>query len=118
MSPETHAWLREELADTFRTRTTDAWCDALRDTGVRYAPVRDNRQVLSDPGAWENGYFTEAADSHGDSQRIVATPIRMSATPLEPTGGVPELGAHTDEVLREVGISDTEIAGLREAKTI
>ena len=118
MTPEIHAWLREELAQVFRTRTTEAWCVALRDTGVRYAPVRDHRQVLADPGAWENGYFTEAVDDKGDSRGIVATPIRMSGTPLEPSGGVPGLGAHTDEVLRQAGISDTEIAALREAKTI
>lgn len=118
MSPETHAWLREELGQVFRTRTTDAWCDALSDTGVRYAPVRDHRQVLADPGAWENGYFTEAPDSDGDSRGIVASPIRMSETPLQPGADVPELGAHTDEVLREAGFSDTEIAALREAKAI
>ena len=52
--------MREELAEVFSTRTTNAWCEALRDTGVRYAPVRDHRQALEDPGAWENGYFTEA----------------------------------------------------------
>ncbi len=118
MTPEVHAWLREELAQVFRSRTTDAWCDALRDTGVRYAPVRDHRQVLADPGAWQNGYFTEAPDGDGDSRGIVAAPIRRSETPMEPGAAVPELGEHTDEVLREAGISDTEIAALREAKAI
>ena len=118
MTPEVHAWLREELAEVFRIRTTEAWCDALRDTGVRYAPVRDHRQVLADPGAWENGYFTEAPDSDGDHRGIVAAPIRMSETPLDPAAAVPELGEHTDEVLREAGISDAEIAALREANAI
>ena len=118
MTPEIHAWLREELGQVFRTRTTDVWCDALSGTGVRYAPVRDHRQVLADPGAWENGYFTEAPESDGGSRGIVASPIRMSETPLEPGADVPELGAHTDEVLREAGLSDTEIAALREANAI
>ena len=118
MTPEVHAWLREELGAVFKTRTTEAWCDALRDTGVRYAPVRDHRQVLADPGVWENGYLTEAPDSDGNSRSIVATPIRMSETPLEPGAAVPELGAHTDEVLREAGIGDAQIEALREAKTI
>ena len=118
MTPEIHAWLRAELAPVFRTRTTEAWCDTLRDTGVRYAPVRDHRQVLADPGAWENGYFTEAPDRDGDSRGIVAAPIRMSGTPLEPSATVPELGEHTDAVLREAGLSDAEIAALREANAI
>jgi len=118
MTPEVHDWLREELAEVFRTRTTDAWCDALSETGVRYAPVRDHRQVLADPGAWENGYFAEASDGDGDSRSIVASPILMSETPLEPGADVPELGAHTDEVLREAGLSDTEITALRAANAI
>ena len=51
---------------------------------MRYAPVRDYRQVVDDPGAWENGYFAETQDAEGNVQRTVGAPIRMSETPLTP----------------------------------
>ena len=107
------AWLKDQLVAAFKTRSTDHWCEVLRDAGLRYAPVRDHRQGLDDPGAWENGYFAEVADEKGNAHRVVGAPIRMSETPLEPGATAPELGAHTAEVLRGIGIDTEEIAHLR-----
>ena len=118
MDAETLAWFRRELGVAFKTRTTAEWCQALDDVEVRYAPVRDYRQVVDDSGAWLNGYFADAKDKDGSTHRVVGTPIRMSATPLQPGATAPELGGHTDEVLREAGLGDDEIAALRESGAI
>ena len=40
-------------------------------------------------------------------------PIRFSQTPVAPTTGAPVLGEHSENVLREFGYSDKEIAELR-----
>ena len=100
-------WLKQELEPIFRTKTTDTWCELLREAGVRYAPVRNQQEVLDDPGAWENGYFQEV-----DGVRVVGTPINMSATPLRPGSQPPGLGEHTREVLLEQGFGDEEIDAL------
>ena len=118
MAAEDLAWFKTELRATFKARSTDEWCRTLAEAGVRYAPVRDYRQVVDDPGAWENGYFAEVIGEGGDAHRVVGAPIRMSATPLRPGAVAPALGAHTDEVLREAGISDEEIAELRTQGTV
>ena len=103
-------WLKRELEPTFRTKTTETWCELLREAGVRYAPVRNQQEVVNDPGAWENGYFQEV-----DGVRVVGTPIRMSATPLSPGSRPPALGEHTAEVLREHGLDEVEIDRLQTA---
>ena len=46
--------------------------------------------------------------------RQLGSPVRMSRTPADPTRPAPAFGEHTDEVLRDVGYSDEEIAALKE----
>ncbi|MCS5573623.1 MAG: CoA transferase, partial [Pseudomonadales bacterium] len=69
-------------------------------------------------GLWENGYFQEVEDNAGINQRMVGTPIRMSGTPLTPSGFVPELGQHTDQIMLGLGYSEEEIHILRDQNVI
>ncbi len=117
-SKDDMAELFATLNPVFRTKTTAQWCESLRAMGVRYAPVRNYRQVAEDPGVWENGYLTQVADEQGENINVVGTPIGMSHTPLRPGGVAPSLGQHTDEFLAGLGLSSAEIAALRDAGTI
>lgn len=118
LDAETLAWLRRELEAVFRIQDTAHWCAALQAAGVRYAPVRDHPEVAQDAGAWANGYFAHVQDETGAKRKVVGPPIRMSATPLTAGAKAPELGEHTEEVLCTAGISDAEMAELRERGTI
>ena len=113
IDPQAIDWFKGELAAAFRSETTEKWCEALHNAGVRYAPVRDYREVAQDAGAWENGYFAAVQDN-GVERRVVGTPIRMSETPLTPGTRAPTLGEHTEDVLRTVGYDDQRLAELRE----
>jgi crotonobetainyl-CoA:carnitine CoA-transferase CaiB-like acyl-CoA transferase len=50
--------------------------------------------------------------------RMVGFPVKLSDTPARLRYPSPELGAHTDEVLAETGLSEEEIAGLRVRKVV
>lgn len=103
-----------ELNPIFQSKTTDSWIQVFRDIGVRYAPVRNYREVAADEGAWQNGYFQQSKDASGATHCFVGTPIAMSATPLTPHVEAPTLGQHTDEVLKHYGFSEAEISTFRE----
>ena len=111
-------WFLGELEESFKTKTTDEWCELLRDAGVRYAPVRNYDQVVADSGFWDNEYFVRSEGDDDDVAPRVATPIRMSATAIEHPMHVPALGEHTDEVLEELGLSPDEIASLRDKEVL
>ena len=50
----------------------------------------------------------------GDT-RTIGTPLKLSATPLDPRRRAPMLGEHTDDVLLAVGYSPDEVEQLRAA---
>ena len=110
--------LFDRLNEVFRTKNTDEWIKIFESIGVRWAPVRDYRGVVDDPGPWENGYFQEVCDPNGEEFRSVGVPIRLSRTPLNVSGSAPALGEHTDDLLLELGYSSEEISSLREDGSI
>jgi len=99
------------LDEAFSERTTAAWCAALREVGLRHAPVRNHAEVVADRGAWINGYFAKVRDDAGE-RTVVATPVRFSDTPAVAGATAPELGQHTEEVLLELGYSWEEIGSM------
>ena len=113
VQPDDLAWLLGELEHVFIEQTTEHWCTTLGAVGVRYAPVRDYREAAGDPGAWENGYFTEVTGSDGKPVRVVGTPIRMSDTPLQPAATAPALGDDTESILLEHGYTAEDIERFR-----
>jgi formyl-CoA transferase len=47
--------------------------------------------------------------------RQLGNPLKLSRTPGDPTRPAPAFGEHTDEVLREAGYSEEEIAAMKES---
>jgi len=108
---EDKAELFPVLNEIFRTRTTAAWVQILRDAGIRYAPVRDHAEIVADPDSWENGYLSRVGSGEA-AVSMVRVPVAFSDTPaVEPTLP-PALGEHTFDVLDALGLSGEEIAAL------
>ena len=59
-----------------------------------------------------------ALGHYGDLSKLVASPLKLSATPVTLRHAPPLLGQHTDEVLTELGLDARELAQLREQHVI
>jgi crotonobetainyl-CoA:carnitine CoA-transferase CaiB-like acyl-CoA transferase len=97
-------------------KTTAEWVTALEQAGVPCGPINDIAQVFADPQVQSRGLKVELPHSLGGTVPQVASPIRLSATPVEYRSAPPLLGEHTLEVLTGLlGLSNSEVDALREA---
>ena len=104
-----------------RTRTTADWIALLEDKAVPCGPINTIAQAFDDPQVRARGLRVDLPRTAGDgiaSVATVANPMRLSATPVSYRSAPPGLGQHTDEVLRELGLSPNAIAELRAQRAI
>jgi len=106
------------LEGVFATRPRDEWLEVLRRHDVPCAPVLSPEEVFDHPQVRENGMVAEVEHPLAGRVTFVAPPVRLSGAPPRVQGPAPLLGQHTEEVLREVGYSEEEIARLRQARVI
>ena len=103
--------LREEIAAIIRGRSVEEWLAAFRPVAVPVGPLHFSPQLADDPQAAP--LFAEIEDPLTGPQRQLSSVFEMSVTPVRAAGPAPVLGGDTEEVLREVGLDDGEIAALR-----
>lgn len=97
-------------------KTTAQWVDELEAAGVPCGPVNDLAQVFADPQVLARGLAIELPHALGGRVAQVASPIRLSETPVEYRRAPPLLGEHTFEVLQALlGMSEGEVAALKGA---
>jgi crotonobetainyl-CoA:carnitine CoA-transferase CaiB-like acyl-CoA transferase len=112
------AELLRRLDELFATGSREDWVERLREADIVAAPINTLLEASNDPDVLANGYVTEVDyPKYGKRLKVHGSPWRFSETPAR-IGIAPELGAHTDEVLAELGYSPAQIADLRERKII
>jgi len=109
---EHRAELVAELESATATRDADEWVATLSEAGVPCGPIHDYRQVFEDPHTQAREMEVELEHPVEGTIRALGIPVKLSDTPGAIRRPAPLLGEHTAEVLREVGLSDAEIAAL------
>jgi alpha-methylacyl-CoA racemase len=113
MDRSTWPALKAKLAEVFRSRTRDEWCDEMEATDVCFAPVLSMDEAASHPHNVARGTF-ETRD--GVVQPAPAPRFSRTAPELDRPPAFP--GQHTDEVLADWGFAEDEVAALRAAGAV
>jgi crotonobetainyl-CoA:carnitine CoA-transferase CaiB-like acyl-CoA transferase len=99
-------------------KTSAEWIDIFNKAGVPCGPIYSIDQVFADPQVEHLGMAVAGHKADGSEQLFVGQPFRMSRTQTKIAAVPPQQGEHTDEVLREFGFSDAEIAGLHKVQAV
>lgn len=108
------ARLREHLL----RQPTAHWLERFRAADIWCGPVYGYADLVDDPQIRHNGTFVEYDHPTEGRVKVPGFPIRFSRTPSAITRGAPLVGEHSEDVLRETGRSDDEIARLVESGVV
>jgi crotonobetainyl-CoA:carnitine CoA-transferase CaiB-like acyl-CoA transferase len=117
-SEERRATLLRRLDELFATGSREDWVARLRGADIVAAPINTLLEASNDPDVLANGYVTEIDyPKFGKRLKVHGSPWHFSETPAQ-IGIAPELGAHNDEILPQLGYTPAQIDDLRERKII
>jgi len=106
------------LAQTMKTRSKADWLRTLEAEKVPCGPINNLQEVFADPQVVARGMTVQMPHPLADAVRLVASPMKLSATPVQYRHPPPLLGEHTDEVLAQFGIDNARRAALRARRII
>ncbi len=110
-SPEAETVGRElisRMEKKFSERTTDEWFKYLRDHDVPCEPVRFIEELIDDEQALANSYVIELTHAKGFTYRS-SGPVVQFENGMPDIRPAPALGEHTAEVLRDVGLTESDL---------
>jgi crotonobetainyl-CoA:carnitine CoA-transferase CaiB-like acyl-CoA transferase len=110
--------LNQAIAERTRRYSSAELIALLNKAGVPSGPIYKMDAVFSDPQIRHLGLAAPVPKAEGGELSLVGPAIRLSRTPAQMKRAIGPAGEHNDEILRELGYSDADIASLRAGQVI
>ena len=105
--------LNAKLSKLMQQKTSAEWIARFNAAGVPCGPIYNIDEMFADPQVQHLAMAAEIDAGERGVQKVLRQPVSLSRTPSTIAAPTPDRGEHTDQVLREFGFNDEEIAGLR-----
>ncbi|MDY6911067.1 MAG: CaiB/BaiF CoA-transferase family protein [Chloroflexota bacterium] len=106
------------LKTTFRTKTADEWVELLGPKNIPITKVNNIDEVFSNPQVLHRKMLVEMDHAELGKVKQLGIAIKLSDTPGEIRSFAPLPGAHTDEVMNNLGYAASDIERMRAAGVI
>jgi formyl-CoA transferase len=115
---ENRAKLNSILNESLARKTGAEWIEILNKAGIPCGPIYKVDEVFADPQVRHLGAATPVEHPKLGRKEILANAAVLSRTPAKVVAPTPEIGEHTDEVLKELNYNAAQIAKLREGGVV
>jgi len=108
----------QHVQSVITTNTVAYWNEALNEVGIPCSPINTLAQLLDHPHTKADKLIMQYDHPAAGRLNCVGHPVTFVGEERAPGLPPPTLGQHTDDVLKEMGLSDASIAELRRDEII
>ena len=110
--------LEAGITEALRTAPADVWLERLKGAGIPCGRINSVAQSLEDEHTKAREMVRTVQHPTAGELKLLGIPFRFSDTPASIRRPPPTLGQHTEQVLKELGLSDRRIEELRAEKVL
>jgi crotonobetainyl-CoA:carnitine CoA-transferase CaiB-like acyl-CoA transferase len=115
---ENRKQLNDAIEEALRKKTSAEWIEILNKAGIPCGPIYNVAEVFADPQVKHLGVATPVEHPKLGRYDVLANAALLSRTPARVVKATPEIGEHTDEILKELDYNATQIAQLRQGGVV
>ncbi len=102
-----------EIEAAFKALTKVELMGKIEHLGLPFAPIGKPEDMFDDPHLNASGGLFDMVLEDGRQAKLPALPVALNGERIGLRHNPPKVGEHTDEVLREAGLSDAQIISMR-----
>ncbi|MBK6328663.1 MAG: CoA transferase [Chloroflexi bacterium] len=112
-SPANQQAVKAEIANEMAKRPLAEWTTLFANLDVCVEPVLTIPEMLQHPQVQARGLVVDVPMPNGRAQKQIGSPLKFSAGEAKYQGVGTAVGAHTEDILHELGYATNQIAALR-----
>jgi formyl-CoA transferase len=109
--------LNAEIGEYTVKRSSADWVERFNTIGVPCGPIYSIDQVYADPQV-EHLRIAQSVKKNSRTLKMAGQPVSLSRTPSKLVAPPPDLGQHTNQILKEFGFTAKQIAALRKSGAV